>query len=197
MGHSRPFICEALRQCIGEPFHLRHGLASRLARGSVPGNGHRRIAVIALELLRARCPFNLRKRAEGHHFAGCISNLEVEHVLWRHSVRCFGLQEHPQDPPFTVEVIGICAAESDRGQRILDRDDLVILRPNVFRKESLGMVEFAGLGVITDGNSRLYLPPTGTSRVCSARASWTPFPAFAAASSAFLWAKVGCSESKA
>src|SRR3546814_17592918 len=70
IGHSRPFICEALRQCIVEPFHLRHGLASRLARGSVPGNGHRRIAVIALELLRARCPFNLCKRAEGHHFAG-------------------------------------------------------------------------------------------------------------------------------
>src|SRR3546814_20463352 len=100
------------------PVHLRHGLASRLARGSVPGNGHRRIAVIALELLRARCPFNLCKRAEGHHFAGCISNLEVEHVLWRHSVSCFGLQEHPQDPPFTVEVIGICAAESDRERSV-------------------------------------------------------------------------------
>src|SRR3546814_4326040 len=51
-------------------------------------------------------------------FAGCISNLEVEHVLWRHSVRCFGLQEHPQDPPFTVEVIGICAAESDRERSV-------------------------------------------------------------------------------
>src|SRR3546814_3727159 len=75
-------------------------------------------SVIALELLRARCPFNLCKRAEGHHFAGCISNLEVEHVLWRHSVRCFGLQEHPQDPPFTVEVIGICAAESDRERSV-------------------------------------------------------------------------------
>src|SRR3546814_9712949 len=78
-------LCEALRQCIGEPFHLRHGLASRLARGSVPGNGHRRIAVIALELLRARCPFNLCKRAEGHHFAGCISNLEVEHRSEEHT----------------------------------------------------------------------------------------------------------------
>src|SRR3546814_11947378 len=77
IGHSRPFICEALRQCIGEPFHLRHGLASRLARGSVPGYGHRRIAVIALELLRARCPFNLCKRAAGHHFAGCIVRKSV------------------------------------------------------------------------------------------------------------------------
>src|SRR3546814_15812040 len=48
----------------------------------------------------------------------CSSNLEVEHVLWRHSVRCFGLQEHPQDPPFTVEVIGICAAESDRERSV-------------------------------------------------------------------------------
>src|SRR3546814_8233131 len=39
-------------------------------------------------------------------------------LLWRHSVRCFGLQEHPQDPPFTVEVIGICAAESDRERSV-------------------------------------------------------------------------------
>src|SRR3546814_5842126 len=49
----------------------------------------------------------------------CSSDLlEVEHVLWRHSVRCLGLQEHPQDPPFTVEVIGICAAESDRERSV-------------------------------------------------------------------------------
>src|SRR3546814_2025577 len=92
--------------------------SSDVCSSDLPGNGHRRIAVIALELLRARCPFNLCKRAEGHHFAGCISNLEVEYVLWRHSVRCFGLQEHPQDPPFTVEVIGICAAESDRERSV-------------------------------------------------------------------------------
>src|SRR3546814_17918727 len=92
---------------------LVHRFTGRAAGRGHPGNGHRGIAVIAVELLRAGRPFNLGEGSEGDHFTCRVANLERQHVLWSHPVLRGGLQEHPPDAAITTEVVGVGAAECD------------------------------------------------------------------------------------
>src|SRR3546814_12921535 len=80
--------------------------------------------------------------------------------------------------------------DCDGRQRILDGDDLVILRPDVLSDERLRMVQF--FVFMIDGNRRHHSPPEPGTRGVSARASRTSSPALAAASSALIWAKGDC-----
>ncbi len=84
MAEFRPFDGETLRQhFLRNLFHPLHGCARGNIRSSATENVGSGIKVVTRLAIRLGVFMKVRHRANGHHFAAGITNLETADVLWR------------------------------------------------------------------------------------------------------------------